>query len=248
MQPGFMQLLRDDASFYFVQGKAVMIATGSWDITSIRQQVEFPVGVGPIPVPSPEGDPRWPYSKGPLGDISADAGVLMAITRESENPEVALDFLYFLTSKKMSQLWTDVSGWVPVVVGVEARDDARAFLPDIDSYPGGFLLDFSGVDSARAYGINVNRLVSSSGSREEFLERLEPEYDEALVSDLERNAVVTRDQNLRNDTLLGVLAYQASQGNEEASAKLDLLLQASAMSNRNYHRQKEAEAAFKSRR
>jgi hypothetical protein len=45
-----------------------------------------------------------------------------------------------------------------------------------------------------------------------------------------------------------VLAYQASQGNEEASAKLDLLLQASAMSNRNYHRQKEAEAAFKSRR
>ncbi len=228
MQPGFMQLMRDDASFYFVQGKALMIASGSWDATSIRDQSDFRISVGPIPVPSPGGDPRWPYSKGPLADASANAGVVMAITRESEHPDVALDFLYFMASKKGNQLWSDVSGWLPSVVGVRPSEEIAAFAPFLDGYMGGFALTFSGADGVRIYRNAINRLVSPQGSVESFRETFGKELRGAMEEDLRRLSLGAVKIAQRNDTLLAALAVLADSGDDRDAAKLDLLLQSAA--------------------
>jgi len=228
MQPGFMQLMRDDASFYFVQGRAVMIASGSWDSTSIRQQADFPVAVGPIPVPAPQSDPRWPYSQGPLADSTVEAGVVMAITRASKHPEIALDFLYFMGSKPVNQLWTDVSGWLPSVVGVKPAEQSKGFAPFLDGFIGGFNLSFSGADGMRVYRNSINRLVSPQGSVDDFRTDLAKSYSGAIAEDLRRSSLGAVQIAQRNDTLLAALSMLAASGEDRASEKLDLLLQSSA--------------------
>lgn len=121
MQPGFMQLLRDDAALLFVQGGALMICTGSWDASSIRQQAVFPVAAGPIPLPATNDPEYGAFTLGAQTEAGTDAGVAFGLTRDSEHPETVKDFLRFLVSKAMNQLWTDVTDWVPAVVGVRDR-------------------------------------------------------------------------------------------------------------------------------
>jgi raffinose/stachyose/melibiose transport system substrate-binding protein len=228
IQPGFVQLMRDDATLFFVQGKALMIASGSWDATSIRAQAEFPVVIGPVPVPSPGSDPRWPYGKGPLADASFDAGVVMATTRNSKHPQVALDFLYFMASKKGNQLWSDVSGWLPSVVGVRPSKDIMAFEPVRDGYLGGFRLNISEPDGLRVYGNSLNQLVNPRGSVDAFRTTLSKELPRALEEDLRRSSLNVVHIAQRNDTLLAAMAMLVESGDERAAEKLDLLLQGSA--------------------
>lgn len=229
MQPGFLQLGRDDAAFYFVQGHALMMATGSWDATSINSQAAFRVGIGYIPVPAP-GDPMGPFSLGPISDSSTAAGLVIGVTRQSPNPEIALDFLRFLTSQPINQRFSEVSKWAPSVVGINPPGQTKIFQPFLDGYLGGFHLDFSGADAKRVTSTEQNRLMGAVGSTGAFIEATQPAYLGALLEDLNRRTLDSRVNAQRTDTTLGALAWMHSQDPTDASvsARLDLLLQAAA--------------------
>jgi raffinose/stachyose/melibiose transport system substrate-binding protein len=229
MQPGFMQASREDAGFYFTQGNALMISTGSWDLSSVVSQAPFRIAVGRIPYPRP-GDPRAPFSLGAVSDNSAGVSGLFGMTRGSRQPEVARDFLLFLASQPMNQLFADLSKWPPAVVGVVPNEQAVMFAPFFDGYPVGFALGFSGTDSSRVLESAFHRLVGPSGSIDAFLGDIRGDYLQALAGDMNREGLVMRDNSQRLDTTLGALGWLRASGRStglpRAEERLDFLLQA----------------------
>ncbi len=237
VQPGFLQLGRDDALFSFVQRRAVMISTGSWDATSIISQARFPVGVGYIPVPAPGGE-LGPFSRGPASDPGAGVGVIMGITRASPNQSLALDFLHFMTSQRMSQLFTNVSKWPPSVVGAKPHEQARIFQPFFDGFLGGFVLDFAGADTKRLANTEINKLLGPLGSVDAYIDAIRPGYLGALLSDIRRQALAARANSQRSDTTLGALAWMtlADPADAKSAERLDLLIQSMAAGDFNVRR------------
>ncbi len=188
LQPGFLSLGRDDALFYFVQQKALMISTGSWDAASLREQAPFTIGAFKMPLVSRD-DPRYSdFMLGPISEATAQVGLAFGLTKQSEHPEAAIDFLRFITSKAGNQLFSENSGWLPSVVGVDIPPIAADFEPLLDGYPVGieFLLGGSFPDWRRVIDNNLYRLVGSSGSVASFTSALQDSAGSALRSDLDR--------------------------------------------------------------
>jgi raffinose/stachyose/melibiose transport system substrate-binding protein len=229
MQPGFLQAGRDDAGFYFTQGAALMMPTGSWDFSSIVSQASFPIAIGRMPYPQP-GHPLAPFSEGPVTDVSGGIGGLFGLTRASRHPEVARDFLLFMVSQPMNQLFARLSKWSPAVVGVVPDEQAAMFTPFFDGYPAGFGLGFAGADTSRVVNHAFHLLVGPNGSVEDFLAALQPDYAKALASDMKRSALTLRDNSQRLDTTLGALGWLRSTGASadapSSQERLDILLQA----------------------
>src|SRR5690606_848062 len=137
-QPGYSTLARDDATFHFLQSRALMIATGSWDSPSFREQADFEIGVFTLPVPAPEHPRYGPYTLGRGSEAETGTGLSFGIPKQTKNFARALDFLHFLSSKKGNTTFSRVSGWLPAVVGVEPPDHVKPFLPVTDGYVQGF--------------------------------------------------------------------------------------------------------------
>ncbi len=222
MQPGFMQLQRDDATLVFVQGRAVMISTGSWDATSIRQQTAFRIGVAQIPFPSPENPVYGQFTLGNLSEAGNNAATDLGITRGSSHPEVARDFLLFLASRRINQLWTDASGWIPSIVGTKPSPDVAPFLPVTDGYLAGIpytLGDSSSfTELNRLCSTSLHFLVGSFGSSQLYVDALRGSYKEALSNDLRRDIRTTGDIVQQGDTQLAALAWMARNPGSDAAA------------------------------
>lgn len=204
MQPGYQQLGREDATFYFVQGRALMITTGSWDAPSFRAQAPFEIGVFDIPLPSTD-HPR--YGRNTLGrasEIEAGTGMSFGITRQSPHFDQAIDFLHYITSKSGNTTFTETSGWLPSVQGVEVPDLVRPFLPYATGYVDGF--DFSlanvGAENTRVINNAMNALVRPPGSVEAFQNTVRPQLTRALREDLDRNLRVNLLNITRQDVIL----------------------------------------------
>lgn len=238
MQPGFMQVRREDAMFYFVQGRALCYVSGSWDATSIRSQVSFPVGIGEIPLPS-KSDPTYGRNIfGSFSEAGTNAGIEFGITRNSAHPEIARDFLLFITGKRMQELWTKESGWIPAVTGVTPSPEARPFMPVTDGYLPGFTLKApGGADVYRIIDNNFYLLTSPFGGAQAFLQAIKPEYDKALISDLQRACRIQMMSIRRMDGIFCGLAWKAAAAPEDAAAakKYDLLIQGCSARDRSYY-------------
>lgn len=127
MQPGFMQLDREDATFLFEQGRALMVATGSWDATTLFNRPRFPVGVFDLPAPSPNHPDYGHFVLGRHSEAGVRSYGPFGIPRTSPNYETALDFMRFITSLPGNQLFADKSGWVPVILGVRPTETIAPF-------------------------------------------------------------------------------------------------------------------------
>lgn len=189
MQPGFMQVTRDDASFYFMQGKALMIASGSWDASSIHQQAKFPFRAVRIPLPTPE---HPEFGLGVLGapsEADSNAGASFGITASSPHPEVALDFLLFLSSQPTNEVFARESGWLPAITGIPPPPVMKDFIMQTKGDIPGFSLVPSGwADSSRLFNNAFHRLVAPEGSVEEFTNLVRPYFPQATLSDLDRQS------------------------------------------------------------
>src|SRR5262249_21355401 len=102
--PGYVGLTRDDAVMQFVQWRSIFIATGSWDGSTLLSAARdgarpFEVGVSQFPIVS-KSDPDW--GEMALGRPYEAAGMAFpfAMTKNCKHPEVALDFLRYLSSQK----------------------------------------------------------------------------------------------------------------------------------------------------
>jgi len=195
MQPGFLQLRREDATFAFTQQRALMIATGSWDATSLREECDFPVGVVAIPAPTAD-DPKW--GEGVLGKVSEEGtGAFgpFGIARASKHPELALSFLQFLTSQEANRLFSRLSGWLPVIDGVDAPEDVEPFMPALAGYPGAPSLRY-GIEAKQAYERNLHALFSPSGGVDAFIAQTAENFRAGVEQDL-RRSLRSRERMLR---------------------------------------------------
>lgn len=238
MQPGFLQLLRDDAMLFFVQRGALMITTGSWDATSIRQESPFRIGVGPIPYPAADHPVYGKFTYGRIADAEgSNAGAVFGITRSSKHTKEAKDFLQFLGSVRGGQIWTDNSGWIPSVMGTRPPKEALPFLPDSSGYVAGFsCFGEGGADVGRVVDSNMYNLVSSYGSIDQFVNTVKEDYSKAWISDLQRSLRIQSDIVQRSDTQLASFLWLARKHPENADAqrKADLAVQGANASERTF--------------
>ena len=127
--PQFAALDRDMAIADFAQERAAFMASGSWDAQSVFDTCHFDVGVAPFPMPAP-GEQYAEFGTLPYNEAGTVGGGSFGITKTSKHPEIALDFLRFLSSHKWNQRLNVKAGWLPVTVGAIPKPIIAAFMPN----------------------------------------------------------------------------------------------------------------------
>lgn len=216
-QPGFVQANRDDATFYFVQGRALMIVTGSWDAPSFRALAPFELSAFRLPMPTAD-HPR--FGAGVLGDLSeADTATATAfgLTRASQHPEQAIDFLHFLTSVEGNGTFSRVSSWLPSVVDIELPPLVKPFEPVLDGYVPGFGMEVGGgADVRRIVESHLGSLFDANADLMKIRTILRAELPDAVRSDLRRTIRQIALNTTRQDTLLAAQVVLGSQRPDSA--------------------------------
>jgi ABC-type glycerol-3-phosphate transport system substrate-binding protein len=136
-QTGYTGLTRDEAVFLFAQQKAVFMTTGTWDARSLQQQAEgqFEVGVMDFPMPTKDDPTYGPVVEGPLFETPG-TGFRFGITRTSQHPDIALDFMLFMASKQQNEKLNRIIGWIPCILGTEMDPFLKAFDPHLEGVYG----------------------------------------------------------------------------------------------------------------
>ena len=222
MAPGWSQLNREDSMLEFLQGRAAMLATGTWDAGGILTQANFPVGAFKMPVFRPD-DPK--YGRGTLGPISEAntfAGVPFGVTRISRHPERAIDFLRFLTCRKSNATFSRISTWLPVIKGVPIPKVSEAFRPVEDGYVRGLNLRALSPDGDVVMRQNLYLLSGNGASADAFIGRTHRRFDQVFRVELERLAHINHETLRQKDSVLAGL-YQLERPAGLAHAKFDRL-------------------------
>jgi ABC-type glycerol-3-phosphate transport system substrate-binding protein len=203
MQPGYAQLRHEDATFRFTQGRALMVASGSWDAPVFRSLCDFEIGVFDIPLPGANHPRFGPQVLGPPSEAETSTGMAFGISRGSPRQAEAIDFLRFITSVEGNTAFTRRSGWLPSVLGVIPPDEVAPFLPRIEGHPEGFNLAFG---QGSAINLLVSRqnnlLIASNGSVERYVEALRGGLESAFRHDLARSSRNALQNIGRQDILL----------------------------------------------
>ncbi|MDR1284485.1 MAG: extracellular solute-binding protein [Opitutaceae bacterium] len=230
LQAGYPQISREDATFYFIQERALLIATGSYDAPSFREQASFGLGVFRIPIPTPD-HPR--YGRNVYGDASEatiKTSLSFGIPLQTRNRERAIDFIQFLTSREHNERFTELSSWLPSVTGARLTPEVEPFLPAIDGYVDGFQISEIGANTGRIVANALNILVNPAGSLEGFKASVAPGYKAAVRADLARQSHVVRLNIMRQDLAVAAGACRAYAATRDDSGhwhdRLSVLLEA----------------------
>jgi raffinose/stachyose/melibiose transport system substrate-binding protein len=130
---GWSGLGRDEALFNFAQQKAVFTSGGIYEAGGIQEQArgKFELGVADFPVPNSSDPDYGAIIQGPRYELP-DGNMPMAVTRTSRHPDVAVDFLLFLTSRHQNEKFNKRLKWIPIVVGAEVDPFLKVFEPNLD--------------------------------------------------------------------------------------------------------------------
>lgn len=206
--PGFVQQTRDDATFLFLQRRALMVIAGSWDYTSLTSQAAFAIGVFPLPLPATDDPVYGPAMLGRMNEAETGAQSAFTINAASAHPDVALDFLQFITSQEGNRLFAEKSRWLPAINGLLPAESLRPLMPVLDGYPNGFnarLLANLGFETRMLWENNLGLL----GLPADGVARMQAVYREqlpgALRSDLARLIASFRANIARQDTTIAAL-------------------------------------------
>lgn len=221
MPPGFEQMGREDATFNFLQGKALMLMSGSWDVASLRNEAPFETGVFKLPFPARD-DPV--YGNNVLGDSSeAETGLAVGwgVTRLSSHPEQAVDFLRFFSSCEGNALFARSSGWLPVIVGLPAPPGLEDFAPVIEGFPGGLnsSLGSLGAETKRLYDTRLSALLRPDYDPVAFLAAYARDLRPALRADFNRAVRTQRNTLARQDLMLAAHYWNAANGTDPRAAR-----------------------------
>jgi raffinose/stachyose/melibiose transport system substrate-binding protein len=225
-QPGYRQIDRADAAFYFVQGRALMIATGSWDSASFGRQASFEMGVFNIPIPAPSHPRYGPQVLGPASENDVGASLSFGIPRSSPNFEQALDFLRYLVSQGANAEFSRRSGWLPSVVGVEPPPAIAAFKPRDTGYVDGFVVSAIGADTQLLLQAQMGLLISRVGSVDAYLDAIRPNLSSAVRSDLRRDRRNALNNIARQDVIFASLEAARDPTTAGLDEKASALLEA----------------------
>ena len=222
--PGFLQLSRDSALMDFVRGRTMMIVAPSWEASSLKELCPFELGAFRYPVPLQDDPAYGPRMLGPYADGRLATLMAMYLNRQTRHRAEALDFLHFITSVEGNQIFTDVSTWLPAIVGVRPSAYSRQFLPIYNGYIwfiDGSFLNLSGDDAIAHVRNNFFRLWGPEGRAEAYAEALDAGLRPRILSDLTRNLTV-QVQNLTGGDSAAGAAHMAA-GPAGATAPLALL-------------------------
>jgi raffinose/stachyose/melibiose transport system substrate-binding protein len=136
---GFMGMKRDESVFSFAQSNAAMIATGTWDAGSLWRQVagDFDIMVFDFPIPTPE-QPYGQYIRHRITEAGDRAGFTFGLTRISRDKERAVDFMHFLTSRKVNEKLNEKFRWFPAIRGAKTDSILAPFRPQEEGAYGVF--------------------------------------------------------------------------------------------------------------
>ncbi|MCF7688086.1 MAG: extracellular solute-binding protein [Cephaloticoccus sp.] len=212
LPPGWVQLGREDGMLQFLQGRAAMLATGTWDAGGILMQAKFPVGAFKVPAFSRD-DPKFGAGTlGPASEAATFAALPFGLTRNSAHPERAIDFLRFLTSRQSNTKFSSISKWLPVIKGVPVPPEAEAFRPLADGYIGGVNVSLLGGQAGAILLQNIHLLSGSNASADRYIAATQPLYDEAVPGELTRLARIGLDTVRQRDSVLAGLYFSTVQG------------------------------------
>lgn len=190
MQPGFLSLQREDATFRFIQSRSVFFASGAWDFSSLKILAPFEIGVFHLPFPDRDDLQFGLFVRGPFSEAATGTGVNLGLTRFSAHPDLALDFLRFLTSREMNEFFVKKSNWLPAVVGVDPAPGMEVFMPRTEGFARGISFgpgnypDTSGLITSLQF-----ELFKPDGSVDSFLDLLERRnFSRFVLDDLQRSS------------------------------------------------------------
>jgi raffinose/stachyose/melibiose transport system substrate-binding protein len=223
--PGFLQLKRDDAIFQFTQEKALMIASGSYDAQSIRVQSPFEVGVFSVPMPLPDDPEYGPFVLGFQSEAALGGQAAFAIYKFSENRDLAVDFLHYITSVKGNTKFSKISGWLPSIIGIEPDEDIRPFMPFLGGYRKGINFYYIGAEPGDLVNANFHLLLGPDGSVEAFLDEVEPKMRDAMVTTSIRGADDVLSDAAYFDSMIGALYRRNTAGDGEWTDRISEMLE-----------------------
>lgn len=202
-QPGYLAADREQATMLFMQGRATMLFSASWDAQMVFTQAPFDVGVFALPLAE-----EAPHSAGklrPVSETNVALGGSFSVVRTAPNWRRGLDFLHYLTSQSQNQVFANHSYRLPAVIGVKPAEDVRGFAPRTEGAPPGINIDdlpsFGAGMSQLVLDRNLHRLVGSAADVTAFLEDLNQTWPEAAERDLHRYAGRLRGVVARQEVL-----------------------------------------------
>ncbi|MBC8008524.1 MAG: extracellular solute-binding protein, partial [Burkholderiales bacterium] len=189
--PGYLQLQREEALFNFVTGRALFFYGGSWDYAGVTQESPFSVGVAPFPQPL-AGQGRWgEFSLGKISEAEGGMECILGVARDSRHPDLAIDFLRFLTSHAAATKFTEISRRISAVVQVPAPAELEALRPDSSGAFAGMMINMRpnpGGNALLQFNQNLHLLDArnrpASEAADAFTAALESVWPPALARDL----------------------------------------------------------------
>lgn len=128
-QPGFSADLPDNKRFLFLQQKAAMVVGDTRDFGLYKAMAGFEVGAFDFPMVSPDDPEYGRYFAGPFWEGDGAPGLKLAVTRDSAQPGLALDFLRFATSQRENQRFCAELSWYPAIGDTEVSAELAVFRP-----------------------------------------------------------------------------------------------------------------------
>lgn len=126
---GFTATDLEQTKFLFFTGNVGFFPEGTWNAWSMVKNSPFEVEVIEIPVIGPNNRYYKDFT-GQISEMGVGVGGKFGITKASKHFDLALDFLYFLTSYKINQLtMMDYCKWPPAVIKAEYKGLLKKFKP-----------------------------------------------------------------------------------------------------------------------
>ncbi|MDB6126144.1 MAG: transporter substrate-binding protein [Verrucomicrobia bacterium] len=208
MSPGFLQLDRDSAMRAFLRGEAFSLPNGTWDYPTMRAQAGFEIGAFRLPLPEMDDPDFGGYVLRPMSDGGISTAMPFYLTRQGRHPEVAIDFLRYVTSLEGNRLFSQASHWMPSVEGVEIEPELRPFKQMnsgyvvTDAQNGPLLMNGPGEEYTQLFEKNLHTLYAPNGGVEAYNHILEPELLAAAEAGLRKQVRVQRENLRRRDVAL----------------------------------------------
>ncbi len=150
-------------------------------------------------------------------DLPTEVSWAFGLTRQSRHPEIALDFLHYLTSLKANQQFADMTGNVPSIVGASVPEDMEVFAPKVDGYPEG-IDPGRGGETAALSNAHFHLLLSARGGLDAYLDAMRRSYFAAAVRDIHstEHGIIKKtryqDTNLAAKWLMQTLGIRGEKG------------------------------------
>ena len=159
----------DDGNAGFAQGKSAMYLQGNWAISEIKKSnPKINIGMFALPASNDVSKNR----------VISGIDVLFAISKNTKHQEEAKKFIEFMTQKENAQKYIDDQFVFSAVKDVIQKDESVSFVQKdctsgkIGLYP----------DHYYPSSFDISSLIQgfySNGNKEEFLKKLDTEYDKA---------------------------------------------------------------------